>query len=352
MKKKLLAGALALAILTGGTVLASAGSQSQALVSLSYLTGTFWNDLKAIVKQDVDRNTAGLLNEAAAQAGQTGSASGSGFVSHTSVNGDVVTGTLGSGLIWTSGSGMVRGGTLVDATAGAEIGIGGGLTPGHRYLAGTEVSLVVSSQTAQWMGEGQWTVSAGDPVVDPPVAMSFTDVAQSAWYYNDVAYVYEHKLFDGVTSTSFSPSGKMQRCMMTTVLHRLAGKPPVGYILLFSDIPDGQWYTEGTIWAGQRNVVTGVGDGKFSPFANITRQEIAVILYRYAGQMGYNVSQSADLSGFGDSQSVAAWGQEAVSWAVGVGILNGSNGLLLPYGDATRAEVSAMLHRFAVWSGA
>lgn len=351
MKKKLMAGALALAILTGGTVLASAGSQSQALVSLSYLTGIFWNDLKAIVKQDVDRNTTALFNEAADQAGQTGIASGSGFVSRTGVNGDVVAGIVGSGLIWTSGSGMVRAGTLVDATAGVEMDVGGALTPGHRYLAGTEVTLVVSSQTAQWMEEGQWTVSAGEPV-NPPVVMLFTDVAQDAWYYDDVAYVYEHKLFDGVTSTSFSPSGKMQRCMMTTVLHRLAGRPAVSYTALFSDIPDGQWYTDGTIWAGQREVVTGVGDGRFSPFANVTRQEIAVILYRYAGQMGYNMSQSADLSRFGDGEAVALWGREAVSWAVGAGILNGSNGLLLPYGDATRAEVSAMLHRFAVWSGA
>lgn len=348
MKKKLLAGTLALAILMGGTVLASAGSQSQALVSLSYLTGTFWNDLKATVRQDVDRNTTALFDGAAAQAGQAGSRSG--FSARTGVNGDMVTGTTGSGLIWASGSGLVRAGTLVDATAGVEVGAGGVLTPGHRYLAGTDVTLVVASDAAQWMGEGRWTVTAGDPV-KPPAAMPFTDVAQGAWYYDDVAYVYGRGLFDGVTSTSFSPSGKMQRCMMTTVLHRLAGRPAVSYTALFSDIPDGQWYTAGTIWAGQRGVVDGVGNGKFNPFANITRQEIAVILYRYAQRMGYGVAQSADLSRFGDSGTVASWGREAISWAVGAGILNGNNGQLLPNGDATRAEMSAMLHRFAVWSG-
>lgn len=348
MKKKLLTGALALAILTGGTVMVSAGSQSQALVSLSYLTGTFWNDLTAIVKQDVDRNTTAFYNEAVAQAGQSGSASG--FVSQTGVNGDVVTGITGSGLIWTSGSGVVHSGALVDATVGSEVAVGGTFNVGHRYLAGSDVTLVVVSDSAQWMGEGQWTVTAGNPV-DPPVVMTFTDVAPNAWYYDDVAYVYGHGLFDGITSASFSPAGKMQRCMMTTVLHRLAGKPAVNYAALFSDIPNGQWYTEGTIWAGQQNVVTGVGGGKFSPFANVTRQEIAVILYRYARQMGYHVDQSADLSRFGDSESVASWGREAVFWAVGAGILNGTNGLLVPYGDATRAEVSAMLHRFAVWGG-
>lgn len=347
MKKKLLAGALALAILMGGTVLASAGSQSQALVSLSYLTGTFWNDLKATVKQDVDRNTTALYNEAAGQMGQAGNASE--FAARTGINGDIVVGTTGSGLIWVSGSGMVRAGALVDATAGVEMSIGGTMTPGHRYLAGTDVTLVVASDIAQWMGEGQWTVTVGDPV-KPPMIMPFTDVIQDAWYYDDVAYVYERGLFNGVTGTSFGPSSKMQRCMMTTVLYRLVGKPAVSYTTLFSDISNGQWYTAGTIWAGHRGVVTGVGNGKFNPFANVTRQEIAVILYRYAQQMGYDVSRSADLSRFGDSGAVAFWGKEAISWAVSVGILNGNNGMLLPNGDATRAEVSAMLHRFAVVS--
>lgn len=345
MKKKLVAGALALAILTGGTVLASAGSQSQALVSLSYLTGTFWNDLKATVKQDVDRDTTGLYNEASAQSGST-----SGAVARTGANGDRIAGTVGSVLVWASGSGMVYSGTLVDATAGVELNVGGVLTPGHRYLAGTDVTLAAASESVQWMGEGQWTVTAGDPVV-LPVSLPFADVGQDAWYHDDVAYVYERGLFDGVTGTSFSPTGKMQRCMMTTVLHRLAGKPAVDYTALFSDIPDGQWYTAGTIWAGRYGVVTGVGDGRFSPFANVTRQEIAVILYRYAGQIGCDVSRSADLSQFGDSGAVASWGREAISWAVGAGIINGNDGLLLPYGDATRAEVAAMLHRFAVWSG-
>lgn len=350
MKRRLLAVVLVLAILTGGMVLAYAGSQGQALVSLSHLAGAFWNDLMATVKQDVDRNTSALYNEAVAQTGQTGE-SGAGFAVRTGVNGDIVAGLTGSGLIWVTGNGMVCAGTLVDATAGAEMSIGGTLTTGHRYLAGTDVTLVVASDAAQWMGEGQWTVTTGDPV-RLPVIVPFTDVTQGVWYYDDVAYVYEHGLFDGVTGTSFSPAGKMQRCMMTTVLHRLAEKPIVSYTALFSDIPDGQWYTAGTIWAGQRGVVSGVGNGKFDPFANVTRQEIAVILYRYAWQMGYVVDQSADLSRFEDSGTVASWGREAISWAVSAGILNGSNGLLLPNGDATRAEVSAMLHRFAVWSGA
>lgn len=343
MKKKLLAGALALAVLTGATF---ASGQEEALVSLSYLNGIFWNDLTATVKQDVDRNTTALYNDAVEQAGQGGA---SGFAARSGKNGDRIAGTVGSSLVWTSGTGVVEAGTLVDATAGAEVQAGGVLTGGHRYLADTAVTVAVASQTAQWLGEGVWTVTAGDPV-EAPVVLPFTDVTQGAWYYDDVAYVFENGLFNGVTDTSFSPSGKMQRCMMTTVLHRLAGQPAADYTPLFADIPEGQWYTAGTIWAGRQGVVSGVADGVFAPFSNVTRQEIAVILYRYAAGMSRDVSQSADLSRFGDSGAVASWGREAVSWAVGAGILGGSDGMLAPYGDATRAEVSAMLHRFAVWS--
>lgn len=342
-KRNILAGGLALAILASGVGLAYAGSQSQALVSLSYLTGIFWDDLKAAVKQDVDRNTTAIYNAAVSQVGGS-----SGFMPRTGINGDRIAGAAGSGLIWSSGSGVVQGGTLVDVTSGTEVTAGGVVIAGHRYLAGTDVTLAAASETVQWLGEGQWTVTAGNPI-KPPAVLPFTDVVQGAWYYEDVAYVYERGLFDGVSGTSFSPSGKMQRCMMTTVLHRLEGKPAVEYLPLFLDVPEGQWYTAGIIWAGRQGVVTGVGDGAFSPFANVTRQEIAVILYRYAQLAGCNMNQPADLSGFEDSGAVASWAKEGISWAVGAGILGGDNGMLRPYGDATRAEVSAMLHRFMVW---
>lgn len=344
MRKKFLAGALALVILAGTIMAAGATSQAQALVSQSYLSGIFWNDLKAIVKQEVDRDTSAMYSEAERQAGQT--AGGGGFTQRVGVNGNVVAGSTGCGLIWTEGSALVRSGTLVDATVGAELTTGGWLTVGHRYLAGTDVSLTVASPSARWMTEGTWSVTAGEPL---PAALPFTDVAREAWYYENVAYVYQNGLFNGNSPTQFAPEDKMQRCMMTTVLHRLAGSPPVGYSPVFLDIPDGEWYTAGTVWAGSVGVVSGVGDGMFDPFSNVTRQEIAVILYNYAGKMGYDVSASAELSRFLDAAAVAPWGRNAISWAVGVGILNGSDGALIPDGDASRAEVAAMLHRFSTW---
>lgn len=346
MKKRLLTGALAVLLLAGGVTAAFSAGQSETLVSRSYLEGTFWSDLKATVKQETDKNTTAFYNEIASQAGH---GAGSAFAARNGVNGDRVAGTTGSGLIWTSGSAVVYSGALVDATVGSELPAGSGLTAGHRYLAGSDVTLVVSSSAAQWMGEGQWTLTHGDPV-QPPASLPFTDVVQGAWYYEDVAFVYQNELFNGDSPTRFAPDDRMQRCMMTTVLHRLAGKPAAGYSALFRDIPDGQWYTQGTIWAGTLGVVSGVEPGRFDPFANVTRQEIAVILHRYAEKMGYDVSASASLAGFRDAGAVASWGTKAMSWAVGTGILNGSSGALLPNGDATRAEVAAMLHRFASWS--
>ena len=346
MRKRTLAGALALAVLAGTVMMAGAASQAQALVSQSYLAGTFWNDLKAIVKQEVDRDTTAVYNEAVQQAQQGAGAAGR-FTAQTGVNGNVVAGGTGCGLIWTEGSALVRSGTLVDATVGAEVAAGGWLSVGHRYLAGTDVALAVASPTAQWMAEGTWTVTAGEPL---PAVLPFADVAREAWYYDDVAYVFQNELFNGTSPTQFAPEDRMQRCMMTTVLHRLAGKPAVEYTAVFQDIPDGEWYTAGTVWAGSVGVVSGVGDGLFDPFSNVTRQEIAVILYNYAGRMGYDVSAFAELSGFSDAGAVAPWGRNAISWAVGVKILNGSDGALRPTGYATRAEVAAMLHRFAAWA--
>ena len=347
MKKRILAGVLGLTLLAGIVTLAGAASQDRALVSLSYLNGAFWSDLKAVVKQEVDRDTSAIYSAAAGQVGQGGGTAGS-FAPQSGVNGDVVTGGTGCGLVWTQGSALLRSGALVDATAGTEVAASGALTAGHRYLAGTDVTLVVSSNAAQWMAEGSWTVTAGEPL---PVQLPFTDVSRSAWYYEDVSYVYQRELFNGSSPTQFAPEDKMQRCMMTTVLHRLAGKPAGEYSAVFRDIPDGQWYTQGTVWAGRTGVVSGVGDGLFDPFSNVTRQQIAVILYNYAVRMGYDVSVSAELSQFSDVGAVASWGRSAISWAVGVEIINGRDGALAPDGDATRAEVAAMLHRFTIWTG-
>ena len=340
MRKKLFAGALALLILLGFVTTGWAGSQSDPLISLSYLTGTFFARLRESVIQWVAQDTRGLGGTSG-----DGWTVSSGFEPGSGGYGDTVTLTAGSGLIWTSGSGEVSSGALVDVTAGAELTPGRPLTAGHRYLAGSETVVVASSQ-AQWMTEGKWRLGTGGTVTAP---LPFTDVTQDKWYYSDVRCVVENGLFNGVTNTLFVPENTMERGMMTTVLHRLAGEPEVSYSPEFSDVPDNQWYTRGTVWCAREGIVNGVGGGLFAPGLTVTRQQIAVMLYNYAVRTGRSAGERGDLNAFSDAGAVAFWAEEAMSWAVGAGILNGSGGYLLPEDGAQRAQVAAMVHRFQTW---
>ena len=345
MKKKLLAGALAL---LGCVTVGWAGLVSDPLISLSYLTGTFFDGLEAYVTQWVSQGTQELLT-GTGQTSEDGWTTSYGFVPGEGEAGDTVTLTEGSGLIWTDGIGEVSSGVLVDATEGAELAAGETLTAGHRYLAAEDTVVAVSSQ-AWWMTEGKWLFGAGETVIVP---LPFTDVPESAWYYDDVRFVVENGLFNGVSETLFSPDTSMWRGMVTTVLHRLAGEPEVSYSQIFSDIPDGLWYTNGTIWCAQMGIVDGVGDELFAPDRDVDRQQIAVMLYRYAVKMGYTADDRGDLSVFPDAEAVAPWAEDAVSWAVSAGIINGSgDGKLIPEAGADRSQVAAMLHRFHNWLGA
>ena len=347
MKKKLLAGALALMLLLGFVTTGWAGSQSDPLISLSYLTGTFFDGLKTLVTRWVAQGTQGLEDKAG-QTSQDGWITSSGFVPGEGGYSDTVTLTAGSGLIWTAGGGAVSSGVLVDATAGTELTAGRSLTAGHRYLAGSDAVVVASSQ-ARWMTEGKWRLGTGGTVILP---LPFTDVPESAWYYDDVRFVVENGLFEGVGGGLFSPGTTMERAMMTTVLHRLAKEPPASYTAVFTDVPDGQWYTEGISWCARMGIVEGMGDGLFAPSQTVTRQQIAVMLHNYAVKTGWTADERGDLSAFLDAGEVASWAREAMSWAVGAGILQGSDGLLLPEDGAQRAQVAAMVHRFRNWTQA
>lgn len=348
MKKKLLAGLLALTLLLGGVTVGRAETGTDFLVSLSYLTGTFFAELKTAVTQWVAQGTQAIYDSAAGKAGQQkppedGWYTSAGFSAGTGALGDAVLLSAGSGLIWTSGSGYVISGVLVDATAGTELALGAALSPGHRYLAAETAQVVAASQSAQWLAEGRWQLGRGE------IPLAFTDVPMDQWYYEDVRFVVENGLFQGVGGGRFNPGGTMERGMMTTVLHRLAGEPPADDAQAFTDVLAGEWYAPGTAWCAQKKIVEGVGGGRFDPSGKVTREQIAVMLYKYAVQMGHNAWERGELGAFPDVGNVSSWAGDAMSWAVGTKILNGSDGKLLPGTSATRAQVAAMLHRFSDW---
>ena len=150
---------------------------------------------------------------------------------------------------------------------------------------------------------------------------------------------------NGVGDGKFDPEGAMTRAMLVTVLWRYEGAPMEGSNI-FSDVPNGQWYTDAVAWAAANGIVGGVGNGRFDPEGNITREQMATILHRYADKKGLDTSKRDDLSGFPDGGNVQSWAKDAMQWVVAEGIINGSEGKLLPQGNATRAQVATILMRF------
>lgn len=182
---------------------------------------------------------------------------------------------------------------------------------------------------------------------DPATGLPFTDVGPGDWFLENVKYVYEKGLMNGTSDTTFSPKKTTNRAMIVTILHRLEGTPAPGAPAPFTDVPAGQYYAEAVAWAAANSIVNGTGDAAFSPLNNITREQMAAILYRYAQYKNYDVSGSADLSAFTDAASISDYAVSALQWAVDAGLINGKgNGILDPKGSATRAEVSAILSRF------
>lgn len=184
------------------------------------------------------------------------------------------------------------------------------------------------------------------PASKPEVKLPFTDVSTSDWFYDDVAFVYENGLFSGTDSRSFSPNASMTRAMLVTVLYRLEGEPTVTGRSSFIDVRSGAYYEKSVIWAAANGIVTGTDSTSFSPDAKVTREQLAAILYRYAQYRKLDTDASAKLNSFTDADSVSAYASEALGWAVSEGLINGASGKLMPKGDATRAQVAAILHRF------
>ena len=176
--------------------------------------------------------------------------------------------------------------------------------------------------------------------------MPFTDVHETDWFYNDVLFAYEEGLFAGTSDTTFSPNAAMTRAMLVTVLYRLEGEPTVYGRSGFSDVQYNSYYEDAVTWAADNGIVNGTSTTMFSPNANVTREQMAAILYRYAQYKKYNTAASSSLNGFTDHASVSGYATASLEWAVAEKMVNGSAGKLMPTGNATRAQVAAILHRF------
>ena len=161
--------------------------------------------------------------------------------------------------------------------------------------------------------------------------------------YDAVYYAYTNGLMDGTSDTTFEPNSNMTRAMLVTILWRMEGEPVVNYLMPFADVDSGAWYAEAVRWASSEGIVEGVSDTSFAPNAEITREQLAAILWRYAGEP----ASSYNLSAFTDAGSVSEWAGTAMRWAVENGVISGvTANTLVPQGAATRAQCAAMLMRF------
>ena len=150
-----------------------------------------------------------------------------------------------------------------------------------------------------------------------------------------------------MSDTRFAPNQALSRAMLVTVLYRLADEPDVTADNPFTDVPAGQWYTNAVIWAAANGIVNGYGSGLFGPNDPVTREQLAAILYRYAVYGGMTaVTLEENLGSFADTAQLSAYAIQAMNWAVGQGLINGSGSNLVPKAQATRAQVAAIIHRY------
>lgn len=178
--------------------------------------------------------------------------------------------------------------------------------------------------------------------------LPFTDLAADAWYTDAVAHVYRHDLMAGYGNDLFGPDDALSRAQLCQIVYNMEGQPAVTGGSAFTDVAEGAWYADAVTWAASQGIVGGYGNGKFDPEDNITREQLAAILYRYAQAKGYDTSVGEDTNilSYTDALEISEYAIPAMQWACGAGILEGDAGHLYPQGNATRAQIATMLMRF------
>lgn len=217
---------------------------------------------------------------------------------------------------------------------------GGAISSGNENYTITYVSGVLSVTNGSGNSNDSYKDCQGDETC--PIR-SFTDASATAWYHDGVHYCIENGLINGHGSGIWSPRGTLTRGMLARILYNRAGRPAVSENSFFEDVAPGTWYADAVNWAAESGVVTGYGNGKFGPGNPVTREQLATMLWRYAG----SPESGETLGNFSDADKASDYAVSALCWTVEKGIVSGKgDGILAPTGKATRAEVAAMLMRF------
>ncbi len=188
----------------------------------------------------------------------------------------------------------------------------------------------------------------GTPSEPEEPTWPFEDVTEGDdWFYDAVAYVYENGIMAGTDETTFAPYMELDRAMAAQLFYNLEGKPAVTGDSTFTDVTSGHWAVDAITWAAQNDIVAGIGGGLYDPDSNVTREQFAVMLYKYARFKGYDLTATGDLTRFPDAGSISSWAETALSWANGNGLINGhENGTIDPKGSTIRAQAASIMANF------
>lgn len=193
------------------------------------------------------------------------------------------------------------------------------------------------------------TTDAPCPRDDTCSLAAFADLDVNAWYHDGVHFCIEEGLMNGYDNGAFRPGADLSRAMLAQILYNRAGGVPVNYLMQYNDVPAGAWYAEAIRWAASSGVIEGYGKGRFGPDDPITREQLAVMLHRYAMYQGADVSVGEDTNilSYDDAFDISEWAIPAIQWACGSGVIEGVGSMIDPHGTATRAQAATMLQRFA-----
>ena len=218
---------------------------------------------------------------------------------------------------------------------------------GSGYDTGVPLDQVVMDYIAEELNGTVTAADYGEPA-GRIHTISYNDVDAGDWFAEAVNYVTLTGRMNG-TGEGFSPNNNLTRAQMATVLYRMAGEPEGTIENPFSDVADGQWYTDAVVWAAETGITVGTSENTFNPNDNVTREQMATFLYRFAEYESLDpIEVTGDLSAFPDADEVAGFATEAMTWAVGQKIIAGVDGNLAPDGTATRAQVATVLMRYTV----
>ncbi len=202
---------------------------------------------------------------------------------------------------------------------------------------------------------GNYTIYPIDNIKVPRY-MPFLDILPDSWHFNAVANVMSNGYMNGKSEETFDPNSNITRAEVASVIYNMEEKPIISYVRKFTDVPEGEWYTNPIIWAFESSIVSGYGNGKFGVSDNVTREQLAKMLYSYAQFKGYDMSYNENaISSYADSAKVSKWAQPAMNWAISKGIMSGKGNAgadlstyrLDPLGTATRAECASMINKFS-----